>query len=121
MVRSKLSYLQSRSAKQEVLCPLGGVNQWCNTAVNGGNRVSAAAFLGTATVIFTPSVGMLSDFNLTSEFHNAPFFFAFISHNTEILITYSVRKLLIQRQRTHTPSLKVFFDDAPSKSAQVTW
>lgn len=70
VVRSKLSYLQSRSAKQEVLCPLGGVHQWCNTAVSGGERVSAAAFLCTAAV-------MLSDFNLTSDFHNSPFFFFF--------------------------------------------
>lgn len=113
MVRSKLSYLQSRSAKQEVLCPLGGINQWCNTAVNGGKRVSAAAFLCIAVVIFTPSVEKLSDFNLTSDFHN--FFFAFISHNTEILITHSVRKLLIQRQITHTPSFKVFLMMLPQK------
>lgn len=49
--------------------------------------MSAAAFMCTAMVILTPSVEKFSDFNLTSEFHDT--FFAFISHNTEILIEKS--------------------------------
>lgn len=78
------------SAQQKDLCPPGGVedNQWCNAEcpARAGRRVSL--------VTFAPSLEELCS---TSEFHNSPILRSFLI--IRILISLSVRKLLIRRDR----------------------